>query len=429
MSSRTTIQWLNASLAPVLATALVLVVVWWAFPESLTLWRSIAIVTAWAGSTLLVVNLILMVREPNLARLLGGLESAYLWHHRSGVLAYLLLLSHPLALALDGWFESPLLAWEILAPWAQSWPVWIGWVALFLLMLGLSTTFALRLPYRTWRKFHFLLGFAVLLGLIHIYVLLGGVGLSLLLVALALLVLALLALGWRLIASDLGVAAYPYKVTQVTRQSSDMIEVSLQPSAAALAVTPGQFVLVSFGDGMYFRGCGEYHPFTVSNAATNGEINLAIKALGPCSKRIQSVEPGVLARLQGPFGTFLTKTATAPQLWVAGGIGITPFIAALREHLCSQPTTLIYLFRTAADAAFLNELTTRAKTDPQFELRAIETAKAPVDFPGLLQQIDQLAQHEVNICGPVPMVNALLPHLRQLGVNPDAIHFERFDFR
>lgn len=429
MNSRATTQWHNAFIAPVLAMALVLVVVWWSFPEGLTLWRSIAIVTAWAGSTLLVVNLVLMVREPHLAQLLGGLESAYLWHHRSGMLAYLLLLSHPLALALDGWLEAPHLGWEILAPWAQSWPVWMGWIALLLLMLGLSTTFALRLPYRTWRGFHLLLGFGVVLGLAHIYVLLGEAGLSLLLIALALIVLALLALGWRFIVSDLGVAAYPYHVTRVTRQSSDMIEVSLQPSATALAATPGQFVLVAFGDGAHFHGCGEYHPFTVSNVAADGEIKLAIKALGPCSLRIQYVEPGVLVRLQGPFGTFLTRTASAPQLWVAGGVGITPFIAVLREHLRTQPTTLIYLFRTTADAAFLSELTTLAKADPQFELHAVETGKALADFPGLLQQIDHLAQHEVNICGPVPMVNTLVPHLRQLGVNPDAIHFERFDFR
>jgi len=427
MNSRATTQWHNPIFAPVLAMAVVLVVVWWAFPEDLTLWRSIAIVTAWAGSALLVVNLILMVREPHLAHLLGGLESAYLLHHRSGMMAYLLLLIHPLALALDGWIEAPHLAWEILAPWMQSWPVWLGWVALLFLMLGLSTTFALRLPYRTWRRFHFLLGFGVVLGLIHIYVLLGEVGFNL--IALALIALALLALGWRFITSDLGVAAYPYHVTRVTRQSTDMIEASLQPSATTLSVSSGQFVLVAFGDGAHFHGCGEYHPFTVSNVAVDGELKLAIKALGPCSQRIQNIEPGVLVHLQGPFGTFLTGTTSTPQLWVAGGVGITPFIAVLREHLCTQPTTLIYLFRTKADAAFLGELTTHVKADPQFELCAVETGKAHVDFPSLLQQINQLAQREVNICGPELMVNALLPHLRQRGVNPDAIHFERFDFR
>jgi len=417
-------RWRNPIIAPAFALALPLAAVWWSFPEGLPLWRSIAIVTAWAGSALLVANLALVVREPHLARLLGGLEPAYLWHHRSGLTAYLLLLCHPLALAVDGWLEAPRLAWQTLAPWTQSWPVWLGWAALLLLMLGLATTFALRLPYRRWRAFHYALGLGVVLGLTHVYVLLGEVKLILFLIA-----LALLALGWRLIASDLGVASYPYRVTQVARPATGMIEVNLAPSSAALAVAPGQFVLLACGDGVRFRGCGEYHPFTVTSVAADGQVKLAIKALGPCTQRIQTIEPGVQVRLQGPFGTFLREASTAPQLWIAGGVGITPFIAALRAHPCAQPTTLIYLFRNAADAAFLDELNAYAQTDPQFELRSVETGKAPVDFPGLLQQVSQLAQREVNLCGPAPLVQALMPHLLQLGVDPKAIHSERFDFR
>jgi predicted ferric reductase len=417
-------RWSNANIAPAFVLALPLAAVWWAFPEGLPLWRSIAIVTAWAGSALLVANLALMVREPHLARLLGGLEPAYLWHHRSGLSAYLLLLCHPLALAVDGWREAPRRAWQMLAPWAQSWPVWLGWAALLLLMFGLATTFALRLPYRRWRAFHFTLGLGVVLGLTHVFALLGEVDLILLLIA-----LALLALGWRLIASDLGVAAYPYQVTRVARQATGMIEATLAPSASALAVAPGQFVLVAFGDGGRYRGCGEYHPFTVSGIDANGTLRLTIKALGPCTQRIQGIEPGVLVRVQGPFGNFLSEAPASPQLWVAGGIGITPFIAALRARPCVQLTTLIYVFRSAADAAFLGELTALARSDPHFTLLPIETGKGPADFPGLLQRVGRLSESEVNICGPAPMVNALLPHLLQQGVAKDAIHFERFDFR
>lgn len=409
---------------PALTLALPLAVVWWAFPEGLTPWRSVAIVTAWAGTTLLVVSLLLMVREPHLMRLLGGLEPAYLWHHRSGMAAYLLLLSHPLALAFDGWLEAPQRAWETLALWAQSWPGWLGWMALVLLMFGLTTTFALRLPYRRWRGFHLLLGLGVVLGLAHVYVLLGEAMPLLLLI-----LLTLLALGWRLVASDLGVASLPYRVSLVKRQTPNMIEVMLTPAANALAVVPGQFVLVAFGDGAHFRGCGEYHPFTVSGIAENGAIRLAIKALGPCSQNIQTMEPGVQVRLQGPFGAFLNGAAAAPQLWVAGGVGITPFIAELRAQPRTQRTILLYLFREAADAAFLDELTRYANSDPCFALHATETGKKAVDFGVLLQQIDELAQYEVYLCGPPPMLNALLPQLQKQGVDLIKIHYERFDFR
>ncbi|OGS94947.1 MAG: hypothetical protein A3H31_04690 [Gallionellales bacterium RIFCSPLOWO2_02_FULL_57_47] len=424
MTSRPTSALVRRFAAPLAALVPPVAAVWWAFPENLPLWRSIAIVAAWAGSGLLVSSIVLMMRETHVARLLGGLESMYRWHHRSGMLAYLLLLCHPLALALDDWLEAPQLAWMLLAPWTQSWPLWLGWAALLLLMFGLTTTFAARLPYRRWRFFHLALGLGVLLGLAHVYALLGGANILLFLI-----VTTALALGWRLIASDVGAAAHPYHVVRVAHQPGEMIEVLLAPYASALAVSPGQFVLAAFGDGPHYRGCGEYHPFTVSGIEADGVLRLGIKALGPCSQRIQNLEAGVLVHLQGPFGIFLDGTPSRPQLWVAGGIGITPFMAALRAHRRVQPTTLIYLFRSAADAAFLDELSALVRTDPQFELLAEASGRGLPDFPGLLARISQITERDVNICGPMPMVDALMPQLRQLGVAADAIHFERFDFR
>ena len=99
----------------------------WAFPSGLTFWRSVGIVLGWLGGGLLLASLLLMLREPRLAASFGGLERMYRWHHRLGVCAYVAFLAHPLALALDGWQERPALAWSVLAPAQESWPVWCGW--------------------------------------------------------------------------------------------------------------------------------------------------------------------------------------------------------------------------------------------------------------------------------------------------------------
>jgi len=410
--------------APLVVMFMTAAIVGWAWPENLTLWRSIAIISAWAGSALLAASLLLMVREPHVAQLLGGLENMYRWHHRSGIVAYVLLLCHPLALTLDSWLEAPQLAWQMLAPWAHSWPVWLGWIALLLLMFGLVTTFVVRLSYRRWRNLHILLGVAVLLALAHMYALLGGIDLLLLL-----LVVVFIALGWRVIVSDLGVAAHPYRITQVAHPSSATIEIRLEPCANSLAVLPGQFVLAAFGDGPHFHGCGEFHPFTVSAIHADNGLSLSIKAFGPCTQRLQDLEADVLVRLQGPFGIFLGAPPSVPQLWVAGGIGITPFIAELRAHRCHQPTTLIYLFRNHGDAVFLDELAALAKADPKFKLLTHASEQGLPDYAALLEKISRLSACEVNICGPKPMVDALLPHLRQRGIKESAIHFEKFDFR
>ena len=237
----------------------------------------------------------------------------YLWHHRSGMLAYVLLLCHPLALAMDSGIVAPQFAWQLLSPLTTTWPAWLGWIAILMMMFGMTSTFIVSLPYRRWRSMHMFLGLGVVLGLSHVYVIVGATYPVLLLMT----VIAF-ALGWRLIASDLGVAAYPYVVTHVVHQTSDLIEARLVPTASTLTVSPGQFVLSAFGIGSHYQGCGEYHPFTVSSIESDGSLKLSIKALGPCTQRLQELEAGVMVRLQGPFGTFLEDITTSPSYgWLA----------------------------------------------------------------------------------------------------------------
>lgn len=409
--------------APAIVLILPLAAVAWAWPEELPPWRSLGIISAWTGSGLLLASLLLMVREPRFAWLLGDLGWMYRWHHRSGSVAYLLLLIHPLALALNGWDESPRIAWETLAPWTQPWPVWLGWASVLLLMLGLAATFVWRLSYRRWRSFHYLLALGAVLGVVHIYVLLGDSGPFLVAIA-----LCVLALAWRLLVSDFGLGAHPYRVVSVARRGAQTIEATMAPCATALRLSPGQFVLAAFGDGPHYRGCGEAHPFTVSGMSADGCLEVAIKALGPCTRRIQEIEPHVLLRVQGPFGRFLADR-DGPQLWVAGGVGITPFIAALRDRPPTQLTTLIYLYRREEEAAFLEELRALASTDPRFELRSQACGEEPPALDQLLATVSCLAERQVQVCGPSGLVEALRESLRRLGLPAASIHSESFDFR
>jgi len=397
--------------------------VYWALPEGLGLARSLGIVVGWAGCGLLLASLLLMLRETRLAAGLGGLERMYRWHHRAGMAAYVLLLAHPLLLAAAAWPDNRRLAWQTLSPFDQGWPVWLGWLSLLLLTAGLAVTFEQRIPYRTWRCLHVGLGLAVLSGLLHL------VWLGIDQPVWPILALASFFLGWRLVREDSGLAARPY-IVQATRPVADgMVEISLRPLADALGVMPGQFVLVAFFAGPTFRGCGEFHPFTVSALGAGGEIRVGVKALGDCTRKIQSMEPGVMARVHGAFGSFLADRPAAPQLWVAGGIGITPFLAQLRAGMVRQQTQLLYLYRAEADAAFLQELQTLAARDPKLSLQAIATGQTIPDLKALLPTADDLAQHECYLCGPPGMVAGLRKALKARGVTPRHIHYENFEFR
>jgi len=409
-------------LAPAICIALPVAGMAWAWPDGLPPWRGGAILSAWAGTGLLLASLILAVRTPGVANRLGGVATLDRWHHLSGSLAYLLLLIHPLALAINGLDESPLVAWQTLSPTDQTWPEWLGWLALLLLMAGLAGSFGPRLDYRPWRALHWLLVGGVLLGLAHIYALLGNTMPVMLVIG-----ASILTLGWRLIISDLGWQAIPYRVESISHCADRSIELTLAPCARRLSARPGQFVLAAFGDGPHFQACGEFHPFTLSAIEDRGRLRIAIKALGRCTRRLQALEAGVVVRLQGPFGEPVVPT-TQPRLWIAGGIGITPFMAILRNETCGPPTCLIHLFRSPYEAPFLDELEARSGQHG-FEYRPVSTGECIPDLAALLDTFTDLPMRIVHLCGPPALIDSAHAALLARGVGPGAIHSDRFDFR
>lgn len=393
-------------------------------PEAGTTWHRIAVISAWAGSGLLATAMLLMVRMPRLSRTFGGLDNAYLWHHRCGTGAYLALLLHPLALAMDSAQSSPGAGWAAIAPTSEDWPLWLGWASLLGLMLGLITTFALKLPYRIWRNAHWLLAFGVVGGVAHTLAYKASHP-----AGLALAGLCMLALAARFLSTVLATSALRYRVVDTKPAAERIVELRLHPENGHIDLHPGQFVMVAFDTNRAYHGCGEFHPFTASEVGGDGSLGLAIKALGPCTRHIQTIKPGAIARVQGPFGGFLSRSRNRPQLWVAAGIGITPFVAALRAKRCTVATELIYAFAERCSTAFIDELGVLAEGDSLLSLTGIEAADARAAIQSRLDEIGDLSERAVQICGPADMVAWIVRETQRRGVAPDNIHFERFDFR
>ncbi len=409
-------------LIPLLSALLVGIPVFWAWPDDLTFWRSLGIVLGWLGCGLLLASLLLMVREPRLAQALGGIEAMYRWHHGLGTLGYLALTLHPLALATDYLDESPALAWAALWPANEGWALWSGWFGLLLLMAGTGLAHS-RIAYGRWRLLHLLLVPAIGFGFAHL-ILLGlnePIGFSMLLAALFLL--------WRFLRADLRLAARPYLVSQVQAVAKDVVELDLRPLAQPIDAMPGQFVMLSLGSCGDFQGCEEAHPFTISGVDSAGQLRLSIKALGDCTRHMQSVRIGTPARIEGPYGHFLPRHTSARQFWLAGGIGITPFLAGLRDGAPTAPTTLLYCFRSDDDAAYVGELGAMAEAMPQLTLHCHADNGQATQLGQLLPTGEQLTDCQCYLCGPPGMIEAARRLLTQRGVPSAHIHFEAFDFR
>lgn len=377
----------------------------------------------WLGAGMLGSSLLLMVREPLIVGWFGGLERMYRWHHTFGVWACAALITHPLVLAAAVLPSGATRAWNLLAPlrWFPSNA--LGWAALFGLVMGLFVSLSSRVRYATWRRLHFCLGLAVLLGIAHAFVY-RGLDTSLLLIAIP----SALAFGWRVLRADRGFGARPYEVESVARIASKTTEIKLRPLAAPLTVAPGQFVMVAFFEGPHYRGCGEFHPYTVCDSR-EGSLVLAIKALGDCTTNVQSLEHGVAARVQGPYGKFLLDGSRSPSLWIAGGVGVTPFIAKLRAGDLTTPVQLIYTYRRPDAAPYLAELHEYADHQTLFQLQTLVVQEDPQAVFALFNDIQDLPSRQVYLSGPPLFVRAVAEELHRRGVSRSHLHVEEFDVR
>ena len=377
------------------------------------------------GLIFLVVSLLLMLRCPSLATFCGGLEAMYALHRGFGLAAYGFILLHPLLLARKG-------GWEILTLQGKDFDFRSGWTAALVLMVVLFCTFILKTRgYAIWRRIHLLSVIALVFMAWHVvayqteWSLAGKVFVDLLL-AIGLLVPVL-----RYFLVDEGALAQSFVVEQVRRPANGVIDVLLAPLFKPMAITPGQFVFARFDSGPNYAGCSHFHPFTASAIEPDGRLRLSIKSSGGCTQRMQHLEPGAGAKLQGPFGELFQNVRQDSQVWIAGGIGITPFLARARalapDHV---PVRLFYFFDRATTAPYVDELRTLDARNPKLDCFPVETQGSaeflPSIFDALLPPWND--KHYV-LCGPDGLVDFVAAYLARNGVRKEAISRERFEFR
>ena len=132
-----------------------------------------------------------------------------------------------------------------------------------------------------------------------------------------------------------------------------------------LSFVAGQFVFVAF-DGVASR---EYHPFTISSTPQDRNLRLSIKMLGDYTQRLYAtLQPGEAVIVGRAFGMFDYRKGGCEQIWIAGGIGITPFLSWIRAFPETLPFDIdfYYSVRTPEDALFRDEIEAATRKHPGF---------------------------------------------------------------
>ncbi len=187
---------------------------------------------------------------------------------------------------------------------------------------------------------------------------------------------------------------------------------------------------------------GNTRAFSIASAAFDGDLMIATRMRNTAFKRVlRDAALGLEVKIEGPSGSFvLHRKAEKPAVFLAGGIGITPFLSIIRQATHEQALHQMYLFysnRRPEDAAFLEILSETAKQHPNFHLIATmaEMEKSQREWKGetgfinkemLTKHLPTLQGPIYYLAGPPAMVAAMRQILTEAGVDEDDIRTEEF---
>jgi predicted ferric reductase len=222
---------------------------------------------------------------------------------------------------------------------------------------------------------------------------------------------------------------YVYGVKRVNVPATGMVEVVMEPKGKRFEYFPGQFIFVSFGT-KELRG--EKHPFTISSAPHESDLRITVKALGDYTQKMQGLSVGTRAFLEGPFGSFsYLRGNNKKQIWIAGGIGITPFLNMSRDIVKRRPEgyeiDLYYSVALENEIVFVDELSAlHEKYSGMRFIPFVTKDRGYLTADGIEKESEGIFGKDMYVCGPPKMMGSLIEQFKKKGVPNRNIHAEEF---
>jgi len=284
--------------------------------------------------------------------------------------------------------------------------------------------------YGLWRGFHRLTGIFLAFGFVHgvldstvfgsqllrsSYLVVGGVGIAFYL--------------YRELLARHFAHTHDYEVSSVEPIDDASFEIWLRPLGERFAFRPGQFALVN----LEARDGWHRHPFTIASGPQENEVRVTVRALGDFTSSIgELVEPGMPAVISSPQGHFDYTRGTEHQVWVAGGIGVSPMLSWLRSAAPGRlPHRVDFFYTARGPAPLADEVAHLADHHDELRLHLIDTSASPrLTAEHILETAGtESRQLSAFLCGPEQMVSTLQRELLRAGVKPANVHREFYNLR
>ena len=398
---------------------------------------SLGRITGLVAVYLALIQILLLARLPAVERLVG-FDRLTVWHRRNGKVCISLVVAHTVLITI-GYAGSDQISVpgefsRLLSSYPGMVTATIGTVLMVGVVISSLVIVRRRLPYEGWYFVHLSIYAGIALSYLHqlptgneftTNTSQADYWIALYVVTLALLVC------FRLARPAWGAFRYRLRVAEVTSEAPGVVSLHITGRHLdRLNARAGQFMLWRF---LTRDRWWQAHPFSLSATPDGRSLRLTVKNVGNFTSRIADVPPGTAVLAEGPFGTFTAVRRTRPRVaLIAGGIGITP-IRALFEELPAAPGELALIYRVIREEdlvfrAELEEIARERGADLFFVVGDHRTVAGRdlLSATHLLELIPDIAEREVYLCGPDPMMLRAEGSLRGAGVPGSQIHSERF---
>ena len=370
-------------------------------------------------------------------------ENALVFHKYLSVLAFGVIMVHVVALLFDEFIDFE--AYEVLVPFMshyQNFSVSLGIIALYFFSIIVATSLFIRDLYpRFWRALHYLAYPLFLLSFAH--GVLSGTDTPLSIMQAVYWITGII--GGGLIAYRI---AYPYlqkkyscRITNIFMATKDIVVIELEREDGRefAHYKPGQYAALTYRTENGSMTRKHYFSF-ISSPANKKTVRFGIKVMGNFTQGLARMKAGDSIMLWGPYGNFVFKEKQMRRaVFIAGGIGITPFMSAIRyarDMNSTNDLTLIFNNRSREAAPFVEEIRAIARQNPRcrpfFSLSGDAEASEGF-FEGrvdekMLRACMRNDFHDTYflVCGSPPFMDAVIRALRRCGVGQHYIRKEYF---
>lgn len=359
-----------------------------------------------------------------------GLDKIIKFQRKFSLLTLFFILPHPLFFILSSQAILP-----YLIPDFKVLPLALGIISFYIFIIILiAAKLYKRISYNIWQYFHIL---TYLLFFFVLYHALNrgsdsanqSIRLIYLILFLSIISGVIYRTGYKLKQRRVG----KFYVQEVKSETSDTFSLILKPEKP-FSFKAGQFCFLRLNkDKLYAR-----HPFTVSSAPEEYELKFTAKLTGRFTKALSELKIGEEVIIDGPYGIFNIEDDSKDLIFMAGGVGITPFMSIIADRLKTGKTQniiLLYGSRTKQDIIYRQELD-NIKKDWFKKTYILSHERVLAETPdyeiGYIREeiIKKYAGDMHNslfyICGPELMKDSLLEILNKLGVKKRDIMIEDF---